>query len=78
MRIQRGNYFITITKLRHEIRVTTLWLKQPVCFYSVPVIDLHAAYGPNTTPALYVAGLGTQLSTVQYFSACKSDAQHAQ
>ena len=40
----------------------------------VPVTDLHAAYGPNMTPALYIAGLGTQLSTVQYLSACKSNA----
>ena len=24
-----------ITKLKHATRVTTLWLKQPICFYSV-------------------------------------------
>ena len=28
-------FFITITKLKHATRVTTLWLKQPSCFYSV-------------------------------------------
>ena len=28
-------FFITITKLKHATRVTTLWLKQPICFYSV-------------------------------------------
>ena len=26
-----------ITKLKHATRVTTLWLKQPICFYSVVV-----------------------------------------
>ena len=27
-------FFIMITKLKHATRVTTLWLKQPICFYS--------------------------------------------
>ena len=28
-------YFsLVITKLKHATRVTTLWLKQPICFYS--------------------------------------------
>ena len=28
-------FFITFTKLKHATRVITLWLKQPICFYSV-------------------------------------------
>ena len=28
-------FFIMITKLKHATRVTTLWLKQPICFYGV-------------------------------------------
>ena len=37
-------FFITITKLKHATRVTTLWLKQPICFYSVEVYDTVTPY----------------------------------
>ena len=28
-----------ITKLKHATRVTTLWLKQPICFYSAKALN---------------------------------------
>ena len=37
-------FFITITKLKHATRVTTLWLKQPICFYSVPPLKWYVCH----------------------------------
>ena len=46
--------FFTIAKLRHEIRVTTLWLKQPICFYSVRSREIYTK-GPITSPEILLS-----------------------
>ena len=46
-RKQQGNYLLACfiqlasdAKISHATKITTLWLKQPICFYSVPLTEV--------------------------------------